>query len=90
MSACRLWFRLVVAAKTFTLTIVMSTPLVTWCCIVGIVTLFFLGHAFSRVRQLMHGKHSIFHLASERELFYVPGDPDPKIVIDEEECDGIN
>ena len=43
----------------------MNIPLITWCCIVGLVALL----AAIRLRR------SLISIGSEREEFFVPGDP---------------
>lgn len=55
----------------------VTTPLIVWACIVGlfaVIILAYLCHAAAHVK----GRHHFIGFCSEREIFYVPGDPDPR------------
>lgn len=56
----------------------MNTPLLTWSCIIGLVILILIidamrGWIHSHRRRNIH----VFGICREREMFYLPGDPDP-------------
>ncbi len=56
----------------------MDTPLITWICIVAAVLILFIVR-LAQVRMASHHHHALRHqfieIGSEREEFFVPGDP---------------
>ncbi len=53
----------------------MDIPMLTWSCVVGLFILIVfvrLAHGF---RVNAKGGHKLFELGSEREVFFIPGDP---------------
>lgn len=53
----------------------MNIPLLTWSTIVGLVTVGIIVHLFRVARSYTKGKHKFFEMGTEREEFYIPGDP---------------
>ncbi|MCM1077034.1 MAG: hypothetical protein NC411_06715 [Bacteroides sp.] len=59
----------------------MNTPLFTWYFIIGIVILVLAADAvcaYRRNHKAGLGKHRLIDVWSEREVFFVPGDPAPR------------
>lgn len=55
----------------------MNTPLITWSLIVGLVIIILLSRLL-RARSLRFNKRNrLISFLSEREEFYMPGDPNP-------------
>ena len=52
----------------------MNTPLITWCCVVGILTAVILAHTIIYLTGRKHKRKKIFGIASEREILFIPGD----------------
>ncbi len=57
---------------------IMNTPLITWCCVVGILTAVILTHTIIYLTGRKHKKKKIFGIASEREILFIPGDSTDK------------
>ncbi|MCM1164339.1 MAG: hypothetical protein NC339_08850 [Muribaculaceae bacterium] len=58
----------------------MNTPLLTWVLILGIVIMVFAIDAicsYSRNHKRNTHHQPLIGIESERELFYLPGDPNP-------------
>ncbi len=54
---------------------IMDIPMLTWSCVVGLFILIVfvrLAHGF---RVNAKGGHKLLELGSEREVFFIPGDP---------------
>lgn len=60
-------------AKKFSDTI-MNTPLITWCCVAGLLTAVALAHSIIYLAGRKHKRKKIFGIASEREILFIPGD----------------
>lgn len=62
----------------------MNTPIVTWACIVALFLLLVLIRCAKALHARFHTQHHthIIELASEREVLFIPGDPDPKTTYD--------
>jgi hypothetical protein len=60
-------------AKKFSDTI-MNTPLITWCCVAGLLTAVVLAHSIIYLAGRKHKRKKIFGIASEREILFIPGD----------------
>lgn len=56
----------------------MSTPLITWGCIVGLFITIMIVKGWRAVRYCSRNKEKLLGLMSEREEFYIPGDPKPR------------
>ena len=56
----------------------MSTPLITWSCIVGLFAIIMISKICRLVSCRVKGKRNFISLMTEREEFFVPGDPDPR------------
>lgn len=56
----------------------MSTPLITWSCIVGLFAAIMIVKVCRMARCCIKGKRCFISLMTEREEFFVPGDPDPR------------
>ena len=54
-----------------------TTPLITWSCLVGGLILA-LAIKLIKAAYRHSGQHHLIELGSEREEFFLPGDPDPK------------
>ena len=55
----------------------MVTPLITWSCIVGLFVVIVVAKIYRAVKAYSKNKIRIISFISEREEFFVPGDPDP-------------
>ena len=55
----------------------MEIPFVTWGCIVGMFVVILIVQLCRMVFTRVKGKHHVITVGSEREEFFVPGDPDP-------------
>lgn len=53
----------------------MNYPLLTWCCVVGIIVLLIIVRFVHATGMGRRGHHPLFEIGSEREEFFVPGDP---------------
>lgn len=60
----------------------MITPLLTWACIVGLFVVILVVRLFSAATFCAKGKHRLVEFGSEREEFFIPGDPDPRNIND--------
>ena len=56
----------------------MTTPLLIWGCIVGLLVIILLVRIYSSVRFCLKHKGHLLDFMTEREEFFVPGDPDPR------------
>lgn len=56
----------------------MNTPLITWGCIVGLFIIILVVRLYRATTDGSKSKRKIISFMSEREEFYIPGDPDPK------------
>ncbi len=50
----------------------MNTALIIWSSVSGLLLLLIIANI---AHALLHSRHHILRLASEREEFFVPGDP---------------
>lgn len=59
----------------------MTHPMMIWYAVVAAVLLFFkvefIRYVASRHKNSRQTHHAFISVTSERELFFVPGDPDP-------------
>ncbi len=55
----------------------METTLLIWWGVVALFMLVVVWRLVKAVGHHAHGGHKIIGFASEREEFFVPGDPDP-------------
>lgn len=53
----------------------MNYPLLTWCCVVGIIVLLIIVRSAYAIGMGRRGRRPLFEIGSEREEFFVPGDP---------------
>lgn len=53
----------------------MNTPLITWSCIVGLFLLLVIVRSTHSLISYRNRKHRFVTLGSEREEFFIPGDP---------------
>lgn len=68
----------------------MTSPLITWSCIVGLFIIILLIKLYRGVVFCSRGsKEKILSFMSEREEFYIPGDPNPRN-IDEYDCEDFD
>ena len=59
----------------------MNTPLLTWLFIIGIVAIIFAIDALTSYRKNHRAgthAHHVIDSGSEREIFFIPGDPLPR------------
>lgn len=56
----------------------MATPLITWGCIVGLFVIILVVKFYRAVKVCSKEKTRIFDFLTEREEFFVPGDPAPR------------
>lgn len=65
----------------------MSTPLLTWASLVCLLLLIVIINSIphQRNRRTLHHPRHIFTIGSEREEFFIPGDPDPNGNNDDEQ-----
>lgn len=56
----------------------MTTPLITWFCIVGLFVVILVVRLCHTLKTYTKRKNHIFGFMTEREEFFVPGDPDPR------------
>lgn len=61
---------------------IMNTPLITWSCIVGLLILLVIVRTTHSLISNNSRKHRFITFGSEREEFFIPGDP-----VDEEDYD---
>ena len=54
----------------------MNTPLITWGCIVALFVIVLIVRLYRAVTFCAKGRHRFISFGSEREEFYIPGDPD--------------
>ena len=52
----------------------MNTPIIVWCCIIGLVAVVVILNFISAVRRHRNCCHNLLEIGSEREVMYVPGD----------------
>lgn len=55
-----------------------TTPLIVWACIVGLFAIIIIACLCHAAAPHVRGGHHFIGFCSEREIFYVPGDPDPR------------
>ncbi|MCI9286073.1 MAG: hypothetical protein HFJ91_09895 [Muribaculaceae bacterium] len=55
----------------------MNAPLITWIIILGVSMTVLIANIIVACIRHNHNGHSLTGKADERELFYIPGDPDP-------------
>lgn len=55
--------------------LIMDIPLLTWCGIVGCVVLLVAVRVVCSLRSGPDRRHGFIEIGSEREVFYLPGDP---------------
>lgn len=67
----------------------LTTPLVTWGCIAALFVTIIIVRLFRAALRCAASRHSIIELCSEREEFFIPGDPDPKRTEDYEDFDDL-
>lgn len=67
----------------------MSTPLITWGCIVGLLIVVLLVRLFRAASFCSKNQGKILSFMTEREEFFVPGDPNPRKV-DENDFDDFD
>lgn len=69
----------------------MSTPLITWGCIVGLFVIILVVNFYHAVKFCSKEKGRIIDFMNEREEFFVPGDPNPRKIgdIDLDEFDDL-
>lgn len=67
----------------------MSTPFITWGCIVILFLLILLVRFVNAIKFCVKGHHRFIEFGSEREEFFLPGDPTAK-EIDEYCCDDFD
>ncbi|MCX4331651.1 MAG: hypothetical protein OSJ24_05585 [Muribaculaceae bacterium] len=68
----------------------MSTPLVIWSIIAGVFALILIVRLISAFIFCAKGNHRLFEFGSEREEFFIPGDPLPSDIDNEyEEFDDL-
>lgn len=60
----------------------MSTPLITWGCIVALFAIVFLIRFYRACKSCAKGKSRLIEIGAEREEFFIPGDPDLKCLND--------
>ncbi|MEE0978745.1 MAG: hypothetical protein UH625_04985 [Muribaculaceae bacterium] len=53
----------------------METPLITWTCVVALFVMIIVINIIRNIRFHRKGNHRIFEIGSERDEFFVPGDP---------------
>ena len=58
----------------------MTTPLLTWCIIIGLLIVALVAHVinFYIHHQSIKPFHRFIEIGTEREEIYLPGDPDDK------------
>ena len=56
-------------------TTVMNYPLLTWSCIAGLTALIIIVRIIRAAGICMKGRHPFIEIGSERDEFFVPGDP---------------
>lgn len=74
-------YSLLLCRKDFTNYIfIMITPLITWGCIVGLFIIILLVRIVKVSSSLSSSnKTKLLSFMSEREEFFVPGDPNPRM-----------
>lgn len=65
----------------------MEIPFVTWGCIVGLFVVILIVQLCRALVSHVKGTHHAISVGSEREEFYVPGDPDPFRNLDDGDTD---
>lgn len=53
----------------------MNVPLLTWICMAAVVIVLLAAQAMHRNHQSRHRRTRVFGMGSEREEFFIPGDP---------------
>lgn len=56
----------------------MTTPFLTWASIVALFIILLLVRLFHTANNASKGSHHLFSFGTDREEFFIPGDPDPK------------
>lgn len=56
----------------------MSTPLITWGCIVSLFIIILVARLCHAMKFFAKNKHQLISFITEREEFFVPGDPNPR------------
>lgn len=56
----------------------MNTPLITWCLIVGLFVVVLVVRLCHAASPSSKHKEKLLGFITEREEFYIPGDPNPK------------
>ena len=60
----------------------MTTPLLTWGCIVGLLIIILAVKLYRAAKLCPKEKGHIIDLMTEREEFFVPGDRNPRKTVD--------
>ena len=53
----------------------MNVPLLTWICMAAVVIVLLAAHVIHLRHSSRHSRHRMFGIGSEREEFFIPGDP---------------
>ena len=56
----------------------MNIPIITWGCTVGLFVLIPVIQFFRTLAPCTKGKLHFIEIGSEREEFFIPGDPNPQ------------
>lgn len=60
----------------------MTTPLLTWGCVVGLFAVVIIIRLFRAARRCADKSFSALGFISEREEFFIPGDTNPRTIDD--------